>query len=83
MKFKSGDVVLYRPSGEKFVVAVTQGNYLMPCGWPETIVMISDCDLIEECSLEESLLSLRSLAGEPFSNEGGGRSAIAYGKFWS
>lgn len=53
---KPGDVVLHRPSGETWVVAVAdpERNELIACGWPCSFERLSDCDITEESSPEEA-----------------------------
>ncbi len=53
---KPGAVVRHRPSGEEWVVAIADpsSDLLVACGWPGAIERLCDCDLIEECSLDES-----------------------------
>lgn len=51
MKIRPSDIVLHKPSGEKWVVCGVnreQGR-LIPCGYPfPTVAKIEDCELIEE-----------------------------------
>lgn len=50
--FRSGDVVLHRPSGETWVVAYAdpETGYMSYCGWPDGEVPISDCTLTKAAS---------------------------------
>lgn len=59
---KTGDTVKHGPSGEEWVVAYVDRDYLAPCGWPPGEAKVADCTLVEECSEEESLALLRRLA---------------------
>jgi hypothetical protein len=59
---KTGDVVLHKPSGETWVVAIVDGDDLMWCGWPPGMARTSDCELVESCSDEESLDMLKKVA---------------------
>ncbi len=61
---KTGDTVFHKPSGEIWTVAYANydNNDLAWCGWPEGWARISDCELRESCSDEESLEHLRKLA---------------------
>ena len=54
--------VLHRPTGETWTVAYVHGDELCPCGWPETIAKISDCDLLREATQEERDDLLHELA---------------------
>ena len=72
---RSGDVVRHRPSGEKWVVAYVEGDWLAWCGWPPGEAKVSDCDLLEACSDEEHKESLRQWAGLSHRMEGGDRRA--------
>lgn len=58
----TGDVVLHRPSGEKWTVACVQGEYLSWCGWPEGEAKLSDCDLVRKATPGERLRLLHELA---------------------
>lgn len=59
--FRCGDTVRHRPSGETWIVAYAdyEVNDLSPCGWPETVARITDCDLVRSASDDEH----RSLVG--------------------
>lgn len=46
---KPGDKVYHRPSKETWRVAAVCGGELSPMGWPESIVYVADCDLLESC----------------------------------
>ncbi len=71
---RTGDVVLHRPSNEKWVVAYVKGGYLSPCGWPCGEAKVIDCELIESCTDEEHLTLLQTLANM---SEGDPRRAYA------
>lgn len=46
---RTGDVVLHRPSGERWIVAAAypeQGD-MMWCGWPEGYARIADCEIVK------------------------------------
>jgi hypothetical protein len=47
---RAGDIVLHRPTGERWVVAYVDGDYLAWCGWPEGEARVADCDLVEAVS---------------------------------
>lgn len=55
-KIKPADHVLHRPTGETWVVAYAdhEADRLSPCGWPEGIANISDCELVKAATDEES-----------------------------
>ena len=61
---KAGDVVKHHPSNETWVVAAVRGDgeHFFACGWPETMARIDDCTLVEECSSEDSIETLRKVA---------------------
>ena len=59
---RCGDTVLHVPSGEEWLVAYVNGDYLAWCGWPPGEALVSDCRLVEACSAEEHLKLLRQLA---------------------
>lgn len=59
---KTGDTVLHRPSGEKWLVAYADCGIVCPCGWPETIAKESDCQLLDSATEEERIDLLREMA---------------------
>ena len=61
-KIKAGDTIRHVPSREKWTVAARQGEYIICCGWPETMAPITDCDLIRSCTEEEEVKQLRETA---------------------
>ena len=65
---KTGDTVLHKPTGEEWVVAFAkyETGRLSPCGWPEDLAYIRDCELVESCTEEERmdlLLRLSRMSG--------------------
>jgi hypothetical protein len=50
---RTGDVILHRPSGEKWLVAWADDKHVICCGWPESQALIADCDLIEPATEEK------------------------------
>lgn len=45
--FKSGDIVIHRPTGEKWLLIRDERNgYVYAGGWPETRAQASDCKLV-------------------------------------
>ncbi len=55
MTIRAGDTVLHLKSGEKWVVAAVEpnGQHLCPMGWPESIALTEDCQLLEAASDEQ------------------------------
>lgn len=64
IKIKAGDTVKHRPTGETWVVAFAnhERGELSPCGWPESLAKLSDCELVKSCTQEESEELLHRLA---------------------
>jgi hypothetical protein len=59
--FLAADVVKHTPSGETWVLACDEDNdRVMPCGWPCTVALASDCDLVSRPDAEER----RAMLGE-------------------
>lgn len=50
---RTGDAVLHRPSGEIWVVAYVDGEYMSWCGWPPGEAKVADCTVTRECSDKE------------------------------
>lgn len=70
--FRAGDHVRHRPSGESWVVAYQDGEYLAWCGWPEGEARAADCELIQAATGAEHEAILRRLV-----NAGGKRARKA------
>ena len=47
---RAGDTVLHRPSGEFWIVAYVDGEYMSWCGWPEGEARTADCKVITPAS---------------------------------
>lgn len=64
MRIRTGDTVYHRPTGETWLVAYVEddGRYLAPCGWPFCLAPVTDCELREAASDEDSMKLLRELA---------------------
>ena len=58
----TGDTVRHGPTGETWLVAYVRGDDLAPCGWPDTLALVSDCTLVTKATPEERLALLRDLA---------------------
>ena len=63
MSIKPGDTVHHRPSGEDWIVgAVYEDGRIIPLGWPCSTMLLSDCDITERCSEDESQQWIREMA---------------------
>lgn len=51
----------HRPSGEEWVVAYQDGEYMAWCGWPEGEARAADCEVIRTATDAEHLALLLSL----------------------
>lgn len=60
--FRAGDIVHHDPTGEDWVVAYVDGEYLAWCGWPEGEAKAADCWLKKSCTDEEHINQLREIA---------------------
>lgn len=60
-RFRAGDVVRHRPSGETWVLAyaAAERNEVSACGWPESIAKADDCVLVEAATDEKHEEMLR------------------------
>lgn len=67
---KTGDSVRHRPSGETWTVAYVEDGRLAWCGWPPGLAKVEDCELVEECSSEESQRLVRALAAMSEGDDG-------------
>ena len=63
-QIRTGDSVFHRPSKQKWLVAYAdyEQGILAWCGWPPGHARIEDCDLLEQCSDEESHKTLVRLS---------------------
>jgi hypothetical protein len=61
---RAGDVVLHRPTGEKWVLAyaVMERNEVAACGWPPSCAKADDCVLVEAAMDETHEKMLREWA---------------------
>jgi hypothetical protein len=59
---RAGDTVHHEPTGEDWVVAYVDGDYLAWCGWPAGEAKISDCWLKKSCTDEEHVKWLHDIA---------------------
>jgi hypothetical protein len=64
-RFRAGDVVRHRPSGEEWTLAYGHGDFVSACGWPEGEAYARDCDLVKAASDEEHEAMLRVWADAP------------------
>jgi len=69
---RTGDTVHHKPSGEDWVVAYVDGEYLAWCGWPAGEAKLDDCELKQSCSDAEHERLLREIA-----NSEGKRASMA------
>lgn len=58
---RAGDHVHHKPSGEKWVVAYVDGDYVGWCGWPAGEANVADCELVKACTDEEHRAILEEL----------------------
>lgn len=58
----TGDVILHKPTGERWVVAFVKDGRLTWCGWPEGTAALSDCELIEAATDEQRVRLLNEMA---------------------
>ena len=59
---RAGDRVKHGPTGETWIVAYVDGDYMAWCGWPEGEAKVSDCTLTETCSDDEHRKRLEEIA---------------------
>lgn len=60
--FRAGDSVLHGPSGETWVVAYVDGEYMAWCGWPEGEAQVRDCTLVTAVSDTDHIAWLVDIA---------------------
>lgn len=59
---RTADHVLHKPSGETWVVAYVEGDDLVACGWPLTMVPVSDCELVKAATDEDNEKLLKKMS---------------------
>lgn len=59
---RAGDIVFHKPTGEEWVVAYVDGDYLAWCGWPEGEAKLADCELVRAIDDADHLRWLRDIA---------------------
>ncbi len=69
---RTGDAVFHRPTEETWLVAYVDEarGELVCCGWPCTFAKLSDCELREACTDEESEKLLQDLAAMNVDHDG-------------
>ena len=75
-RFRCGDVVRHRPSGEEWIVAFCERGMLAPSGWPCCVVPASDCEMITAASEEEHVKHVREWLASPASEDDLRRSVV-------
>lgn len=73
----TGDHVKHHPSGETWLVAYVTGDRLVACGWPESMVPLSDCLLVKKATPEERTNLLHSMAQSSGSRAAYAQAALA------
>lgn len=66
---RTGDSVKHGPTGETWLVAYVDGDYLAWCGWPEGEAKLADCTLIKSCTDEQHENLLREIADGDFKSD--------------
>lgn len=61
-KFRAGDTVRHKPTGETWHVAAVERGHVMPAGWPETIAFSDDCELVKAATDDEHEREVESWA---------------------
>lgn len=64
MPFRAGDIVKHRPSGETWVLACDEDDraWVLPAGWPESLAVSVECDLLTAATDVERSDMLREVA---------------------
>lgn len=66
MIFRTGDVILHKPSGEKWTVAYGDEYQVICCGWPESFADAKDCAMLQPATDKEHWNLVRQIAA-PYS----------------
>jgi len=62
MSYRTGDTIKHIPSGETWLVAYCLHDHVIPCGWPLSAGLITDCELVEAATDDEHLALVREMA---------------------
>lgn len=65
MTFRTGDVILHKPSGEKWIVAWGNDREVICCGWPESFADTLDCEMINPATDREHWRLVEEVAKHP------------------
>ena len=68
-KIEIADIIFHKPSGEEWVVAKVNEQYLWPAGWPCCRAKLKDCELRKKASEGERNLLLNALHKLPIDDE--------------
>lgn len=74
--FRAGDVVTHLPTSETWVLAVTKGPDVFPCGWPPTAARARDCVLKRAATDAEYRKMLEDWAGKDLRGDFRGAAAV-------
>lgn len=77
IKARAGDIVHHEPTGEDWVVAYVDGEYLAWCGWPAGEAKMDDCWLKKMCSDEEHIKWLKDISKSEGKRGNRARQALA------
>lgn len=58
----TADHVLHVPSGETWVTAYVEDGRLAACGWPFSLVPVTDCQLVKKAASAERAKLLHDMA---------------------
>ena len=59
---RTGDIVLHKPTGEHWIVAYVDGEYMSWCGWPPGEARTADCEVVTVASDDEHWKWVRRVA---------------------
>ena len=62
MEIDTADVVLHKPTGERWVVAYVKGDRIAWCGWPEGEAQLADCELVDPANETQRIGLLKTMA---------------------
>jgi hypothetical protein len=62
MQIDTADVVLHKPTGERWVVAYVRDDRLAWVGWPEGEAALGDCELVSVATDEQRIKLLEQMA---------------------
>lgn len=77
MRFRAGDIVRHKPSGETWTIAYHEGDWVAWVGWPPGEAKAGDCELVESATDAEHREWLEKWANQKYCDPWDRRADVA------